>query len=214
MAYIKNALFDKHVALAATSPKFENVSEHMAKHLTKGHAFSTKRWPHDQADGMLGSGIIVANDGYFMANERALSYQEANGGVLTYNVSGDVIAMCEWPTMGRIRSIRYMATTAAYDPDSANNAYFPDDTSAAFPAFTLQAVDPNDATFTPIPLLHNRVFTDSAANTTNVPELSLAAIAYGVNRRKDPLIIQCTLAGTVVANSGLVVWADFVVPRT
>lgn len=214
MAYIKNALFDKHVALAAASPKFENVSEHMAKHLTKGHPFSTKRWPHDQADGMLGSGIIVANDGYFMANERALAYQEANGGALAYNGSGDVIALCEWPTMGRIRSIRYMATTAAYDPDDVNNAYFPNNTAAAFPSFTLQAVDPNDASFVAIPLLQNRVFTDSGTDTINFPELSLAAIAYGVNRRKDPLIIQATLGGSVVANSGLVVWCDFVVPRT
>jgi hypothetical protein len=206
---ILNDKFAKHVA--ASGARFRHVSENYAKHLPYQHPFSSRRHAQDQADGMLGYGTIIASDGYFVANERAAQYAAKNGGALAYPASGTTIAICEWPTQTRIRDVRVFATTAAMDPDSANTAYFPADTAAAFPAFTLQAVDPNDPTFTPIPLMSNQVIA-VGSESANIPRISLAALAFGINRRRDPLVIEAVLGGNVVANSGLFVFCEFVSP--
>lgn len=207
---IVNAKFAPLVAV--TGQTYEHVSENFAKHLPYQHAFSTKLHGQDQADGMLGYGSIIACDGYFVTNERIAARVAKSGLAADYPVSGETIAMCEWPTQTRIRDVRVFATTAANDPDSTNTAYFPADTAAAWPAYTLQANDPNDPTFTPIPLMSNYVATDSGTDTVPIPRISLAALSYGINRRRDPLIIECVLAGTVVANSGLFVFCEFVSP--
>lgn len=214
---IVNAKFDQHVANTG-SPRYRHVSEGFAKHLAFPHMFSTKLSPADQSGGMIPAGVVFACDGVFSAKARNAALKAKNGGTDDYPLSGEIIAMCEWPTQARIRNIRVVASQAAMDPDSANLSYFDADTAAAFPTFTLRAVDPNDASFVPIPLLDNfsTTYTDSATNTVAVPvrQLSLAAIAFGVNRRKDPLIIEALLGGNVVANSLLAVYAEFVIPHT
>lgn len=201
---ILNDKFDKLVATATT--RYRHVSENFAKHLRYQHPFSTRRHAQDQADGMLGYGTLVACDGYFFAKERAGSYASKNGTAVAYPASGDIIALCEWPTWGRIHDLHvYASDTGANGTvvGTANTAYFDANTSAAFPAFTLQANDPNDPTFTPIPLRET---------VGGVTRLSMAALAYGINKRRDPLIIEAVLGGNVVANSGLVVRAEFAMP--
>jgi hypothetical protein len=214
---IVNAKFEQHVANAGT-PRYRHVSEGFAKHLPAPHMFSTKLSPADQSGGQNPAAVVFACDGVFSAKARNTALKLKNGNVDDYPANGEIIAMCEWPTQARIRGIRVVVSKAAMDPDSANLAYFDADTAAAFPAFTLRAVDPNDATFVPIPLLdtNSTTLTDSGADTVAVTfqQLSLAAIAFGVNRRKDPLIIEALLGGAVVANSLLAVYADFVIPHT
>lgn len=214
---IVNGKFDQHVANTGT-PRYHHVSEGFAKHLAYPHTFSTKLSPADQSAGMNPSGVVFCVDGIFSAKARNTALKLKNGNVDDYPASGQRIAMCEWPTSARIRNIRVVASKAAMDPGEFNTAYFDADTAAAFPAFTLQAADPNDAGFTPIPLLdtNSTTLTDSGSDTvvSSVLQLSLAAIAYGVNRRKDPLIIECVLSGNVVANSLLAVYAEFVIPHT
>lgn len=206
---INNNIFAAQVAVSGGI--YEHVSENFAKHLPYQHPFSTKRHPVDQADGMLSSGCLVCNDGMFIANERIASYIAKNGGSADYPGNGETIAMCEWPTQGRIRDLRYFATTTENDPDSYNTGYFAADTDAAFPSFTLVALDPADPDFR-LPLIDTKTETDSASATFARPKLSLQALTFGVNRRKNPLIIAAELAGSVVANSGLWVFAEFVVP--
>lgn len=202
---ITNSRFDQHVAASGTA-RYRHVSEAFAKHLAAEHPFSTKRHPHDQSDGMIPSGVAFVNDGVFAAKARNAAVREKNGAVDDFPANGEIIAMTEWPTAARIRDVRVVASEAAMDPGSFNTAYFDADTAAAFPAFTLQANDPNDPTFTPIPLL------DTNADGTS--QLSLAAIAYGVNRRGAPLVIECVLGGAVVNNSLLAVFCEFVIPHT
>jgi hypothetical protein len=216
---ISNSIFAALVAAGGAAAPYRHVSEGFAKHLPYQHPFSTKKHPADQADGMMPEGVVICSDNYFFANERNAAVRERNGGVDDFPANGEKIAMGEWPTQSRIRNIRFRATTAALNPGagattSFNPTYFPGATVAAFPAFTLQANDPTDPSFVPIPLLDNNVFTDSATNTLNIPTLSLQAMIYGVNRRAKPLIIECVLGGNVVANSGLAVFAEFVKPHT
>lgn len=201
---ILNDKFDKLVATATT--RYRHVSENFAKHLRYQHPFSSRKHAQDQADGMLGYGTLVAVDGYFMAKERAAQYAAKNGTAVAYPASGDIIPLCEWPTWGRIHDLHVYTTDTTANGTvvgSFNTAYFDANTSAAFPAFTLQANDPNDSTFTPIPLRET-----VATNT----RLSFAALSYGINKRRDPLIIECVLGGNVVANSGIVVRAEFAMP--
>jgi hypothetical protein len=210
---IVNAKFDQHVAASGT-PRYRHVSEGFAKHLEYPHLFSTKLSPADQSGGMIPAGVVFCCDGVFAAKARNAALKLKNGGADDYPLNTEVIAMCEWPTQARIHNIRVIASKAtsgaAFNPLSANLSYFDANTAAAFPAFTLRAADPNDPTFTPIPLLD----TNEISAGVNVTQLSLAAIAFGVNRRKDPLIIEALLGGNVVANSLLAVYAEFVIPHT
>lgn len=215
---VNNDRFASKVAVSGGT--FEHVSENFAKHLPYQHAFSTKRHPVDQADGVLAQGIVICNDGVFIANERIASYIAKNGGSADYPASGEVIAMCEWPTKARIRDLHVYATTGNEDPEDWNTNYFTEDTAAAFPAFTLSAIDPEDTSFE-IPLLEDftQTFTDdngvSGGDDVDVvtQRLSLQARAFGVNRRRNPLIISATLGGSVVADSALFVYAEFVIPH-
>lgn len=210
---ISNSRFDALVANTGT-PRYRHVSEGFAKHLSFPHMFSTKMSPADQSGGMNPSGVAFCVDGIFSAKARNLALKAKNGNVDDYPASTEIIAMSEWPTQSRIRNIRFVASKATasanFNPGSFNTTYFDANTAAAFPAFTLQANDPNDSTFTPIPLL------DLFTNGTDavIPQLSLAALAYGFNRRKDPLIIECVLGGNVVANSFLAVFCEFIKPHT
>lgn len=197
MAYIKNTIFAALVATAATY--YRHVSEHLARHLPMGHAYSTKRWPHDQADAMLGSAIIQCNDAYFFTNERT------KGLAATSLVATNVVALAEWPTMGRIREIKLRLSAAAdvVSNPSRNTAYMPNGASAVFPVLTaLRASDPADPSFTPIPLLD--------ANG----DLHVDAITYGVNRRPNPLIIEAVMSAAPPANSWLYLRTSFALPRT
>lgn len=200
---ITNSRFDQHVA-ASGSARYRHVSEGFAKHLEFPHPFSTKLSPADQSGGMIPAGVVFCCDGVFSAKARATAVRTKAGGTgsLVYPASGERIAMAEWPTYARIRGVRMKRSLATQNPLSANLNYFDANTAADFPAVTLQAVDPNDASFTPIPLLDADGF------------LSLAAIAYGVNRRANPLIIEAVLGGNVVANSLLAVNCEFVIPHT
>lgn len=215
---ITNGKFDDHVANAGASIRYRHVSEGFAKHLAYPHMFSTKLSPADQSGGQNPSGAVFCVDGIFSAKARNAALMAKNGNVSDYPSSGEIIAMCEWPTQARIRNVRFIASQAAMDPGEFNLNYFDADTAAAFPAFTLQANDPNDDDFDPIPLLDTRSTTFTDDNTDEVivttQQLSLAAIAYGINRRKDPLIIECVLGGNVVANSLLAVYAEFVIPHS
>lgn len=198
---ILNSSFEQHVAASGT-PRYRHVSEGFAKHLSFPHAFSTKNSPADQSGGQSPSGVVFSVDGIFAAKARNTAVKLKNGNVDDYPATAEIIAMCEWPTACHIRDIRVKASLAAQNPLSANLNYFDANTAATFPAFTLQANDPNDSTFVPIPLQ------DADG------KLSLAAIAYGINRRANPLIIECVLGGPVVANSLLAVYAEFVKPHT
>jgi len=216
---ISNSRFEQHVAASGT-PRYRHVSEGFAKHLPYQHPYSTRFNPQDQSDGMIPSGVCFVVDGVFAAKARNAAFKAKNGGADDFPANGERIAMIEWPTSARIRDIRIIASTAAMNPGSFNLNYFDADTAAAFPTFTLQAMDPNDSSFTPIPLL------DTVSTTVNVEspgsgtviitrqQLSLAALAYGVNRRKDPLIIEAVLGGNVVNNSLLYVAGEFVIPHT
>jgi hypothetical protein len=209
---ITNSKFDQHVA-ASGAPRYRHVSEGFAKLLRPENIFSTKTSPADMSGGQSPSGVVFCVDGLFGAKPRNAALKARNGGVDDYPATGEVIAMCEWPTLSRIRDIRVIASKAtlgaAFNPLSADLDYFDANTAAAFPAFTLRAVDPNDSTFVPIPLLDD----NTIATGVVVQQLSLAAIAYGINRRKDPLIIEVLLAGAVVPNSLLAVYASFVKPH-
>lgn len=211
---VNNQTFAEKVAVSGGT--FEHVSENFAKHLPYQHAFSTKRHPVDQADGQLAQSQVICNDGVFIANERIASFIAKNGGSADYPASGEVIAMCEWPTKARIIDIRAYATRAENDPEDWNTNYFTEDTAAAFPAFTLSAIDPFDVSFE-IPLLQDKTvtFTDDNSDDVDVvtQELSLQALSYGVNRRRHPLIISATLGGSVVADSALFVFATFAIPH-
>lgn len=209
---IPNTRFEHHVANTGTA-RYRHVSEAFAKHLPPEHMFSTKRHPGDQSANMIPSGVAFVVDGVFAAKARNAAVMAKNGNVSDLPANGERIAMCEWPTSARIRDVRTIVSTAALDPGSFNTAYFDADTAAAFPAFTLQATDPNDPTFTPIPLLDTVTVAVGTESFTR-QQLSLAAIAYGVNRRKDPLIIEAVLGGNVVANSLLAVFTEFVIPHT
>ena len=222
---INNDRFAPLVAASGAGAPYRHVSEGFAKHLPYQHPYSTKRHPVDQAHGMMPEGVVICSDGYFFANERIAAYQAKNGGAADYPANGEVIALCEWPTYARIRSVLAIPTLATMDPgsgtvDSFNTTYFPTDTVAAFPAFTLRVNDPNDADFVPIPLLDTITTTFNVAapgsGTVDVTrqQLSLAAMIYGFNTRPDPLIIECVLGGNVVANSGLALFCEFVKPHT
>lgn len=196
MAYIKNTIFAPLVATSAAY--YRHVSEHLARHLQRNHAYSTKRWPHDQADAMLGSAQIQCNDAYFFVNERT------QGLAATSLVATNVVALAEWPTMGRIRGIRLRQSVAAdvVSNPSRNTAYMPNGASAIFPVVTaLRAADPTDASFTPIPLLDPN------------GDLHVDAIMYGVNRRSNPLIIEAVMSGAPPANSWLYLRTEFALPR-
>lgn len=210
---ISGSRFDQHVAATGT-PRYRNVSEGFAKHLPYEHPFSTRKHPMDQSANMIPAGVVFCCDGVFAAKPRNAAVMSRNGNVSDLPLSGEIIAMAEWPTYARIRDIRVIASKATsgadFNPLSANLDYFDANTAAAFPAFTLRAVDPNDSTFVPIPLLDN----NTIATGVVVQQLSLAAIAYGKNRRKDPLIIEALLGGNVVANSLLAVYCEFVIPHT
>jgi hypothetical protein len=214
---IVNAKFDQHVANTG-DPRYRHVAEGFAKHLEFPHMFSTKLSPADQSGGMIPAGVVFCNDGVFASKPRNAALMAKNGNVSDYPSSGEIIAMSEWPTQARIRGITVVASSATDDPLEANLNYFDADTAAAFPAFTLQANDPNDPDFVPIPLLDTVTteLTDSGTDTVDVTNqrLSLAAIAFGVNRRKNPLIIECVLGGDVVANCLLAVYIDYVIPHT
>lgn len=210
---IPNSRFEQHVADSG-SARYRHVAEGFAKHLPMPHLFSTKIHPQDQSANMIPAGVVFCNDAVFSAKARNNAVRAKNGGVDDYPQNAERIAMCEWPTEARIRGIRVIASKATsgsdFNPGSFNLSYFDANTAAAFPAFTLQAMDPNDSTFTPIPLLDNNTISAGVV----VQQLSLAAIAYGVNKRKDPLIIEAVLGGNVVANSLLAVMAEFVIPHT
>lgn len=215
MADINNDKFQQHVkTVAAGTAAFRHVSEGFAKHLPPTHAFSTRRHPMDQSGGMMPSGQVFANDAYFMALERATNFAAKNGGALAYPLAAQQIAMMEWPTAARIRGIRAFATEATTIVGAVvanREQYFSATPAAAFPAFALIALDPNDSTFTPINLL---ITGDSAnfRNGQNIP--AWEAFAYGVNRRKNPLIIACVPTANVVANSGIALFAEFIKPHT
>lgn len=211
---ISNSRFEQHVADTGAGVRYRHVSEGFAKHLPMPHMFSTKIHPQDQSANQIPAGVVFCNDGMFSAKARNTALKLKNGNVDDYPANGERIAMCEWPTEARIHNIRVIASKAtsgaAFNPGSFNLSYFDAATAAAFPAFTLQAMDPNDSTFTPIPLLDDNTL--SAGNV--IQQLSLAALAYGINKRKDPLIIEAVLGGNVVANSMLYVAAEFVIPHT
>jgi len=210
---ISNSKFEQHVAATGT-PRYRHVAEGFAKHLPVEHLFSTKLHPQDQSANMIPAGVVFCNDGVFAAKARNAAVKAKNGGTDDYPASGEIIAMAEWPTSARIRGIRAVVSKATaganFNPLSQNLSYFDANTAAAFPAFTLQANDPNDPTFVPIPLLDNL----TSGTDAIIPQLSLAAIAYGVNRRNSPLIIECVLGGNVVANSLLAVMVEYVIPHT
>lgn len=198
---ISNSKFEQHVAASGT-PRYRHVAEGFAKHLPVEHLFSTKLHPQDQSANMIPAGVVFCNDGVFSAKARNAALKAKNGGTDDYPASGEIIAMAEWPTSARIRRVTVKASVSTQNPLSANLSYFDANTAANFPAYTLQANDPNDPTFVPFPLLD----ADGA--------ISLAAIAYGVNRRNSPLIIECVLGGNVVANSLLAVMVEYVIPHT
>lgn len=194
MAYIKNTIFSQLVATTGTY--YRHVSEHLARHLPRGHAYSTKRWPHDQADGMLGSAQIQCNDAYFFTNERQTGL--AAGSLVATNV----VALAEWPVMGRIREARFRQSVAADVSTGRNTAYLPAGASAIFPLVTtLRVADPADSTFTPFALLD--------ANG----DLSVDAITFGVNRRPNPLIIEMVMSAAPPANSWAYLRTSFALPR-
>lgn len=210
---IVNHRFEQHVANTGT-PRYRHVSDGFAKHLPYPHMFSTKNHPQDQSANMYPAGVVFCNDGTFFAKARNAALKLKNGNVDDYPASGEIIALCEWPTESRIHGIRVIASKATsgadFNPGSFNLSNFDAATAAAFPAFTLQANDPNDPSFTPIPLLD----TNTVAAGVLIPQLSLAAQSYGVNKRKDPLIIEAVLGGNVVANSSLCVYVEYVMPHT
>lgn len=211
---LSNNIFSSLVAVSGAT--FEHVSENFAKHLPYQHPFSTKLNPRDQVAAQLSESVVICETGIFIAKERIASYIAKNGGSADYPVSGEKIALCEWPTNGRIIGIEYYATTGDEDPEDYNTNYFTADTAAAFPGFTLSAIDPKDTTFE-LPLLedYTETLTDSNTDTVDVvtPRLSLQARAHGINRLSHPLVIAATLTGTVVDNSALFVNAYFAVPR-
>lgn len=207
---------------------YNHISEHMAKALPKGHAFSTQRWPNDLGDGQLASGNIVCQDSRFIANERSrnhplvLSGAVAAGHATSLPADGEKFVMGEWPTGARLRNIGYVMTiaedgtdnTTGHFPEFADETdnwdnildYFAVDVMAAFPPFTLWAEDPSDPTFTPFLLMPEAVSTAAKAAAV-VP--SIAALTWGVNRRKRPLLIVARAEGAVVANSGLFLFLEF-----
>lgn len=199
--------------VAEGTATFRHVSEGFAKHLDYKHTFSTRRHPVDQSGGMMPSGSAMVMDAYFVANERANTFAAKNGGAAAYPLASQVIAMMEWPTLARIHSLRAFATeaTTPVGTDANNrNGYFSATPAAAFPAFGITAFDPLDASFTPINLL---LAADQATYRGGVNIPIWEAFAFGVNRRPDPLIIAVTPTANVVANSGLVLIAEFVKPH-
>lgn len=191
------------VGASGAAVPYRHVSETMAKALAKSHPYSTRRWPHDNGDGQFERGSVFCQDAEFFIKERSL-HQPA------YTLaSADEILMTEWPTQARLRSIRYKRTVAAAadNPGVANNTqlnYLDASTNpGAFPTFTIIAKDPADASFTPI------VLGDVSTNTEGAIYLA-PNWAYGINRRKVPLLISIKIGGVVPADSGVMLWCDFV----
>lgn len=214
-------------AKVATDGTYRHVSLHMAKSLPDGHAFSTRRWPNDNGDGQMARGYISCLDAHFIAKRASLAHPLVVAGTVAANhasslpADGEKILMGEWPTGARLRSIEYVMTTAedGTDNDTGNFPEFTDETDywdnildsfavdviAAFPNFTLWAEDPYDANFTPILLMPEAV----SNGTKKGRAYSVAGLAYGVNRRKSPLMIVARAEGAVVANSALFLHMEF-----
>lgn len=193
--------------VASTSTPYRHVSEFISKALMKGHPFSSKRWPHDQGDGQFERGNVFCQDGEFWQKERALN-TPAGYAALAAN---DEILMSEWPSFARLRSVRIRRTVAAAadNPGVTTNPqvlkYMDSNANpAAFPTFDIIAKDPSDPSFTPIVIATVGTVTDGF-----VP-INPIALAYGINRRKQPLEISIKVAGAVPANSGCVLFCDFV----
>lgn len=203
---INNSVFAGMVgAVVASGVRYTQIAEGFAKHLPYTHSHTSQNHAKDQSSGMIPAGVVFCVDGIYGAKPRNAALMKRNGGVSDHPANGERIAMAEWPTQARIRNVRVVASQATFNPGSVNPDYFSPNTAAAFPAFTLQAVDPLDPSFV-VPLL------DTDAD--GVKTLSLAAIAFGVNRRKHPLIIEAVLGGAVVDNSLLAVYCEFVIPHT
>jgi len=191
------ALKSRIGALVGAALAYKGVSIHMAKALDYNHAFSSARFPYDQGDGQFQRGYASCTDAIFVA-ETALA-------------DGDKILMAEWGTGQRFRAVEWKRTVAFAAPAEqtaaeyfANNkTAFAGNSTAAFPAFTLWAEDPDDASFEPI-LLAAEAETTGAGNV-NGKALPLSALLYGQNRRKRSLLIVARAEGAVPVNSGLII---------
>jgi len=183
--------------------EYRHVSEPIAKALPTGHPYSTRRWPHDNGDGtFLRTSGVFTHDAYFFQKEREAT---GRGPAITF-AANDEILMCEWPTGARLRSIAYRRTVAGDDPDTAFSLvedYMNDGAAGAFPAVTFVARDPADPNFPELIL-------GTTSTNTEGHLFPAVALAYGINRRKSPLLISARVAGDVPANSGLFLWVEFV----
>lgn len=189
------ALATRLGALVGAAATYKGISVHMAKALDYNHAMSTARHPYDLGDGQFARGQMSCTDAIFVAAS-ALA-------------DGDKILMGEWGTGQRFRSVDFKKTVAFAAPVEQTAAQYFDNnklgftgnTTAAFPAFSLWAEDPDDSAFVPILLA-------AEAETTGVGKeegrlYPLSALAYGVNRRKRSLLIVARAEGVVPVNSGL-----------
>lgn len=181
-------------ALVGTGLEYEAVSMNMAKSLDHTHALSSARWPYDLGDGQFARGQMSCTDSIFVAT--------------TALADGDKILVGEWGTGQRFRAIDFKRTAAFAAPAEqtaaeyfANNKLgFTGNTTAAFPAFTCWAEDPDDTTFEPILLVSEAESTGGGALDYLMP---LSALMYGINRRKKSLLISVRAEGAVPVNSGL-----------
>lgn len=193
-------------ALVAAAGPYVAVSLHMGKALHHNHAFSTQRFPYDQGDGQFSRGAVSCQDSIFSASKARADHPTPGTGI----ADGEKILMGEWGTGQRLRAIDFKKTVAFAAPAeqtaaeyfaNATDGLFSGNTTAAFPAFTLWAEDPEDADFEPI-LLISEAETTGAGNVEGSVR-PLSALVYGVNRRKRPLMIVARAEGEVPDNSGL-----------
>lgn len=181
-------------ALVGVGLVYEALSLHMAKALDHNHAFSSARFPYDLGDGGFARGQMSCTDAIFVASS-ALA-------------DGDKILIGEWGTGQRFRSVDFKRTVAFSAPAEQTAAeYFENNTlaftgnaTAAFPAFSLWAEDPDDSSFEPILLASEAETTGALTEGRLYP---LAALMFGVNRRKRSLLISARAEGAVPVNSGL-----------
>lgn len=198
------SIMSKLGGLVGTALTYRHVSEPMAKALKTGHPYSSRRFPHDNGDGQFERGNVFCFDADFFIKERSLKQP-------AYTLAAnDEILMAEWPSFARLRQIRFKRTVAAASdnpgaaPNSPVTTYLDASTvPGAFPTFTLIAKDPTDPSFTPI------VLGDASTNTEGT-FYGMPNFAYGINRRKTPLLISIKLGGVVPADSGVMLWCDFV----
>lgn len=217
------ALSSRLENLLGVAKTFTHCSEQVAKALAHNAEFSTKRWPYDLQDGQYHRGVVSCVDMSFVANERSRNHPSVLAGTVAFGHASSLpadterVILGEWPTGSRLRSIDYhmtIAETNASYPESGNGGsdywahmtnYFTQDVIAAFPDFTLWAEDPDDSSFTPILLIEEA---DTTA-TKQGRHFSVAASAFGVNRRKKSLLITMTAQGAVPVDSALFLNMEF-----